>query len=202
MQKPTTKALLFDMGGVVLGVNFEQVFKSWASLSNLDEAEIKARFTMDEPYQQHERGTIDAPRYFEHLRGTLQLSGSDDEILAGWNSIFGSEITQSLDAIDSVTNNIPAYGFTNTNRAHQVYWEHHHPRIHQTFKKVFISSEIGLRKPDAEAFHYILNEIAIAPEEMLFFDDSLENIEGADKLGIQTVLVTGPDSVISALARL
>lgn len=199
MQKPTIKALLFDLGGVVLEVDFQKVFKSLVSLSTLDEDEIKARFKMDEPYQQHERGQIEGSAFFEHLRKSLQLTATDDEMSTAWNDIFGEEMTTSLDAIDRVRSKIPCYGFSNTNRTHQIYWEHHYPRISRTLEKLFVSSEIGLRKPDAEAFEYILKEIAVEPEELLFFDDTLENIEGAERLGIQTVLVSSAESVVSAL---
>ena len=199
IQNTIIKALLFDMGGVVLTVDFPRVFKSWAEISNLNEAQITSRFKMDEHYQRHEKGTIEASDYFEHLRSTLELTGTDDEIIAGWNAIFESEITPSIDAITSVNKTIPTFGYTNTNRTHQIYWENLFPRIPTLFQKLFVSSEIGYRKPDAEAFHFILNEISVDPEELLFFDDSLENIEGAQKIGIQTVLVTDPESVIAAL---
>jgi len=198
----TIKALLFDLGGVVLTVDFGKVFRSWAKLSPLDEVQISSRFKVDATYEQHERGLIDASVFFEHQRRTLQLTGSDDELARGWNAIFETEITQSIDAIDTVRSRLPVYGFSNTNRTHQLYWEKHFPRVHATFEKMYVSSEIGLRKPDAEAFHYILNDISVQPEELLFFDDSIENIEGASKLGIQTVLVKGPDSVVSALNAL
>ncbi|MEE9335908.1 MAG: HAD family phosphatase [Granulosicoccaceae bacterium] len=202
MHKPTIKALLFDLGGVVLEVNFHHVFKSWAAMSVLDEHEIKARFKMDQHYQQHEKGQIEAPVFFEHLRHSLQITASDDEMAKAWNDIFGNEMTASLDAIDTVRNKFPTYGFSNTNRTHQIYWEHHYPRIPKTFDKLFVSSEIGLRKPDPDAFNFILKEIAIKPEELLFFEDSLENIEGAERLGIQTVLVSNADSVVKALNNL
>jgi len=189
MQKSAIKALLFDMGGVVLEVDFGSVFRSWASMSVLDEKQIKSRFKMDECYEQHERGHIEASEFFEHLRDTLQLTATDDEMITAWNAIFGSEIEASFDAIDTVRNKIPTYAFTNTNRTHQLYWEHHFPRVGNTFEKLFVSSEIGLRKPDAKAFEFILKDISIKPHELLFFDDSTENIEGAKRLGIQTVLV-------------
>jgi len=192
----TIKALLFDLGGVVLTVDFGKVFRSWAKLSPLDEVQISSRFKVDATYEQHERGLIDASVFFEHQRRTLQLTGSDDELAHGWNAIFETEITQSIDAIDTVRSRLPVYGFSNTNRTHQLYWEKHFPRVHATFEKMYVSSEIGLRKPDAEAFHYILNDISVQPDELLFFDDSIENIEGASKLGIQT------DSVVSALKAL
>ena len=195
----TVKALLFDMGGVVLTVNFDRVFQAWAEFSTLDAQTIKSRFKMDYHYQQHEIGKINSAEYFDHVRKTLLLSATDSEIAEGWNAIFGTEISECLDAIDSIRNTIPVYGYTNTNRAHQIYWEQQFPRIHNTFEKVFISNEIGLRKPDAEAFEYVLEQIGIQAEALLFFDDTAENIEGAKQLGIQTALVTDPDSVLSVL---
>ena len=202
MQKSSIKALLFDLGGVVLEVDFENVFRSWASLSALDEIQIKSKFKMNEHYKQHERGHITASEFFEHLRTELQLTATDHEMTSAWNDIFGSEISATLDAIDAVSNNIPTYAFTNTNRTHQLYWEQHFPRIVSTFEKLFISSEIGLRKPEAKAFEFILDDISVKPHELLFFDDSVENIEGAKRLGIQTVLVTSSDSVVSALREI
>lgn len=196
------KALLFDLGGVVLEVDFEQVFKSWAAHSTLDEVQIKSLFKMDERYQQHERGQIEASVFFAHLRHRLKLNATDHEMTAAWNDIFGHEITTTLNAIDGIRNKIPTYGFSNTNRTHQIYWEHHYPRIKSTFEKLYVSSEIGLRKPDADAFEFILNDISVKPNELLFFDDSSENIAGAKRLGIQTVLVSDSDSVVKALSLL
>jgi len=200
MSNSTIKALLFDMGGVVLEVDFNKVFRSWAALSDLDEKQIRSRFEMDEPYIRHERGQINAPVFFDHLRDKLKINASDEQMAAAWNDIFGQEITTSLNAIDRVRNNIPTYGFSNTNHTHQIYWEHHFPRIKNTFQTLFVSSEIGLRKPDTDAFNYILAQISVQPAELLFFDDSPENIEGAQRLGIQTVLVTDSNSVVSALS--
>ena len=202
MDKIQPKALLFDMGGVVLGVDFKRVFKFWESFSALDTAQMHARFTMDEAYEQHEKGQLDGLDYFAHLRAILQLDGSDSEMVAGWNAIFGSEISETLDAISIVRSKVPAYGFTNTNKIHQEYWEKNFPRVRSSFEQLFVSSEIGLRKPDAEAFEYVLDTISVKPGELLFFDDSQENIEGANKLGIQTVLVTNPASVKTALNAL
>lgn len=202
MPNSAIKALLFDLGGVVLEVDFNKVFKSWESMSCLNEAQIKSKFTMDEHYQQHERGQIDATVFYEHLRQTLALTASDTEMDSAWNAIFGQQITASLDAIDIARAKFPTYGFSNTNQTHQRYWEHHFPRLTNSFDKLYVSSEIGLRKPDAQAFEFILNDIAVSPKELLFFDDSIENIEGAERLGIQTVLVSSSDSVVDALNKL
>ena len=52
------------------------------------------------------------------------------------------------------------------------------------FKKIYLSHEIGVRKPNQEAFQIILNENHLTPKEVLFFDDSPQHIKAAKKLGI------------------
>ena len=75
-----TNALIFDMGGVVLEIDFERAFAEWEKHSELTIIEIRKRFKMDAAYERHERGQIDASEYFRHLRETLSLQAQDDEI--------------------------------------------------------------------------------------------------------------------------
>ena len=112
------KALLFDLGGVVINIDFDRVLKHWATISALSFAELKSTFHFDIAYQRHERGELDAAEYFDHLRKTLALKGSDDEIAAGWNASFVAEIPTVLEAINQVRSLRPCYAFTNTNPTH------------------------------------------------------------------------------------
>lgn len=202
LSSPRIEALLFDMGGVVLEVDFGKVFQAMEGLSALPVERIRELFSMDEAYQQHERGLLGGAEYLQHLREQLQLDASDADIIAAWNSIFGEELTPVLDAIEQISHRYPCDGFTNTNLIHQLYWDKQHPRIRQTFRHLFVSSEIGLRKPDADAFDYISKSIGTPLENILFFDDTLENLEGAARVGMQTVLVESQQSVIDALNKL
>ncbi|MCX6705617.1 MAG: HAD-IA family hydrolase [Candidatus Woesebacteria bacterium] len=49
------------------------------------------------------------------------------------------------------------------------------------------SGEIGLRKPDPKIYLLTCKKLDVKPEECLFMDDSLENIEAAKKLGMKTI---------------
>ncbi len=51
------------------------------------------------------------------------------------------------------------------------------------FKKLYISSEVGFRKPDKEIFNLFLTETGLKPEECLFIDDKKENTQAAGALG-------------------
>ena len=48
-----------------------------------------------------------------------------------------------------------------------------------SFEKIFVSSTIGLRKPDAEAFHFVVGEIGVPAGRIVFFDDLQENVDAA-----------------------
>lgn len=200
MQKNShIEALLFDMGGVVIDVDFDRVFRSWESLSRLSFQEIRRRFAMDAAYGQHERGEIDISEYFQHLRTLLELEGSDEGITSGWNEIYIGEISETVNNIFAIRDQVPCYAFTNTNPTHQVAWETLFPRVVTAFEQVFVSSELGLRKPERAAFHAVSQAIGVPPSGILFFDDFPENVEGARAAGLQGVLVRSPADVKRAL---
>lgn len=56
------------------------------------------------------------------------------------------------------------------------------------FDQVFTSGAAGMRKPDHDFFHYVLEEINLAPEQVVFIDDKQENVLAADRLGIRGIL--------------
>lgn len=69
------------------------------------------------------------------------------------------------------------------------------------FDKVYYSWQTGFVKPDPEAFKNLLSENNLKPEECIYFDDSAENIEAADSLGIKAFLFEGTERVKSMLTE-
>ena len=195
------QALLFDLGGVVVDIDFDIAFRKWQSISRLSFDEIKQAFTFDIPYAKHERGEIDAAEYFAHLRAVLKLRGSDARIAECWNAIFVREIPETLEMVRAARAVVPCYAFTNTNATHQKAWTAVAPGVLQSFDRIFASHEIGLRKPEKRAFEHIAASIGVPLPSILFFDDLLENVEGARAAGLKAVHVRGPGDVRDALRR-
>ena len=196
------KALLFALGGVVIEINFQRVFNSWSKYSRLNPNQIRQLFYFDKPYQQHELGKIESHNYYEHVRSTLDLDASNSEIELGWNKIFTGEINPVVKRIGDIKNKINCYAFTNTNKAHQNTWEKAYPNISLLFNKVFSSWKLGYRKPDPTAFEAVLNLMNLNAKEVLFFDDTEENVTTARSLGIQATLVKHALHVTSILDQL
>ena len=195
-------ALLFDIGNVIIDIDFKRAFARWAELARTDAAALRDRFSMDAPYRQHEIGAIDAAAYFASLRASLGIDLTDAQFLEGWNAIFIAEAPGISALLARAATRIPLYGFTNTNRAHLAWWKPRFADAMTHFRHVFASCEIGLRKPDAAAFAHIVREIDVPAERILFFDDTLENVEGARVSGLQAVHVRSRDDVPETLAAL
>ncbi len=75
-----------------------------------------------------------------------------------------------------------------------------------TFCKIFddiiVSGAVKLLKPDPAIFNLLLQKICLQPEECLLIDDSMENIETAQKLGFATLHFTSPGCLEEVLQRM
>ena len=196
------EGLLFDLGGVLIEINFEHALQAWNQWTLLSIEEIRRRFKMDEPYESHERGEISASEYFSHVRNELELQASDSEIVLGWNAIFLNEIVETVNYIRAAKDELPCYAFTNSNPTHQIYWMSAFPRVVESFDQIFVSSELGVRKPDRKAFEAIAEATGISLDAMLFFDDTEENAKGAQAAGMHAIHVKGHTDVKQALSNI
>jgi len=160
---------------------------------------MRHRLVADEPFRQHERGELPATGYFDHLRRVFELDASDGEIAAGWNAILVGENKDSLRLVDSARRHLPCYAFTNTSPTHQEVWSTAFPNVVSAFDRIFTSPQLGLRKPEHAAYAAVTREIGVEPASILFFDDLLENVEGARAAGLQAVHVRGHEDIRQAL---
>ncbi|WP_441241635.1 HAD-IA family hydrolase [Tardiphaga sp. 768_D3_N2_1] len=195
-------ALLFDIGRVVLDIDFNRVLEVWSDHARCKPDHIVTRFTRGDVYMQHERGQLSDDAFFAHLRDTLTIDLTPAQFLEGWNALFVGEMPGIADLLARASARWPLYAFSNTNPAHVAHFSQRHADLLNHFRSVFLSSSIGLRKPDAEAYRHVISEIGMPADRIVFFDDLAENIEAARACGLQTVHVTSPTSVAEALKAL
>ncbi len=196
-------ALLFDLGRVVLDIDFSKVVACWAGHAGCEVAQLAGRFSWrDEFYQRHEKGEISDADFFAALRAALGVDLSDAQFLEGWNKIFAGEMPGMAQLLARAAQRLPLYAFSNTNNAHVEYFSGEYTGVLGHFREIFLSSAIGLRKPDPEAYDHVVKAIGVPAERIVFFDDLAENIEGARRRGLTAVHVTSPDDVANALSAL
>jgi putative hydrolase of the HAD superfamily len=198
----TVEALVFDLGGVLIDIDFGRAFAAWGAAAGVPSAAIEGRFAIDEPYCAHECGEIDDRAYFAHLRRSLGIELPDEAMRAGWNAILGEPLPGIESVVRELAQQLPLYVFSNTNAVHVA---HFTPRLRPLlahFRRAVTSCDIGRRKPEPEAFARLANLIGVPAPRLVFFDDMEQNVAGARRAGLQAHCVRSAPEIRAISAAL
>ena len=192
------QAVILDLGGVVIDIDFHRVFNHWAEAGQVPVSRFYDRWALDAAYEQHETGDLDFAGYMRHLGQHFEVEMPLQEWERGWNEIFVGLYGEVLPLLHEVSARRPLFAFTNTNATHEATWRERYPEL-GVFQHIFVSSTIGQRKPDVPAYEYVAAQVGAAPEQILFLDDNTANIEGARAAGLDARQAYGEAEVVSVL---
>lgn len=133
-----------------------------------------------------ELGKLEADAFPAALRAETGMGGSDEEITAAWISLLVDVYPGRAEALRQLQKRYRMVLLSNTNVIHQKWLAPQCKSLFACLEEIFFSYEMGLRKPDPEIFLKTLSATKMLAAETLFVDDSLLNIEAADKVGLQT----------------
>lgn len=192
-------AVVFDLGRVLIDIQPARCLAHWARHANVPVGRLEREFVHDAPYEQFERGEIGFRDYATHLRTTLALHLDDHTLETGWNALLGDALPQADAAIAAAAARFPSFVFSNSNVVHESVWRHTHAELLAPLQHVFVSSSLGMRKPEARAYRGVAAAIGLAPAQILFFDDLAENVAAGRAVGYQAVQVRGPRDILDLL---
>ena len=182
--------------------NFKRVFRAWAAAADVSEAVFYDHWRLDDAYKAQEVGELSFTSYCEHLSTTLNVTMTDQQWRDGWNALWTHPFKEVCSMLPAIGARYSLYAFSNTNAVHANSFFSRYPEELAHFNKVFLSHEIGLRKPSVEAFKQVCERMALAPEDVFFIDDTPENVEGAKKAGLNAHHARGGPAVAACLAQL
>jgi len=198
------KAILFDLGGVLIDLAPSRVFEHWAKAADVTPASLAARWKIEAAYKAHEEGKMEFIEFTSHLQKQLGISITQSDWKTGWNALLGQPFPELLPRLSALAKRIPLYCFSNTNQTH---WtaltaRTNHPQLGGFFQKIYLSYAIGRRKPNVESYRWVTNDMGYRPPDIAFLDDNAANIHGAKRAGLSTMHVTSPKVVIDFLDTL
>lgn len=198
------KNIIFDFGDIFINLDKPAVFKHMA-LFGFTELTPE----LDTLAKAYEMGLMTSEAYVSDLNDIFPEANSTS-IIDAWNSIILNFPENRLEFIEGLKKEgkYRLFLLSNTNDLHIAYVKktmglERYDRFKNCFEQFYLSHEIKLRKPNADIFEFVLHENDLNANETLFIDDSKENIDGAEKLGIHCWhLHVGKEEVTDLKARL
>ena len=190
------KNIIFDFGDVFLNLDKkapEQHLKIHG-IETLDDKTIRI-------HKDYEKGLISTDEFVEYHSKTFN-GLSEPHFVEAWNSMLKDFPKHRLDFLKTLkdSNDFKIFLLSNTNDLH-IKWVENNVSFFNSFKACFdefyLSYEINLRKPDPDIFEFVLLQNNLIVHETLFIDDTLEHINSAKNLNLQTWhLKAGQEDVV------
>ena len=183
------KCIIFDLGRVLVPFDFNRAWVRMESHSGLPAAEIRCRVDEAGLFLPFESGTISPEEFVAHMNRLLGTELGEQEFSEIWNSIFLPEALVREELLQLLAKDYRLILLSNTNVIHFRFLRNGYPLLRQFHQNV-LSYEAGVMKPSAEIYQKAIDAAGCLPEECLFFDDIRENVEGAERAGINGVVFT------------
>ncbi|MGE0635200.1 MAG: HAD family hydrolase [Bacteroidia bacterium] len=201
-----TKNIIFDLGGVILNIDYRltsQAFKN-LGLSDFDEKYSQAK--QSHLFDRLETGTVAPEQFRLELKAYFNQQVSDADLDNAWNAMLLDLPQQRIDLLKELSTKYRLFLLSNTNIIHYQAYSAYLKRtfgkmiFDEIFEKQYLSFEIGMRKPDREIFELVLNENKLIASETVFIDDSIQHIEGASKTGIAAYHLQPAETILDVFS--
>lgn len=201
----TFDAIIFDLGGVILNIDYNATADAFRELGfdNFDEVYSQAK--QSNLFDDLETGRISPQQFRERVREFGKIELTDEQIDQAWNAMLLDLPEHRIDLLDQLAGSKRIFLLSNTNQIHYDQYQKSlidrfgSDVLNERFERSFFSHQIGKRKPHPETFEWVCAEISAAPGATLFIDDSIQHIEGANRAGLRTLHKPGDIDVAEVL---
>lgn len=201
------KNILFDLGNVLLDLDLPRLETGFQALMGEQYEAARAQLARHRIFELYETGGIGTSDFLDAVSRSVEPALSQDAIEQVWNSIFIGFPPERFELLKDLRRQYAVFLLSNINEMHADWIDAYMLRTYNLpdyrsvyFDGAYYSHLIRLRKPDADAFEYVLSDAEIKPEETLFIDDLPHNVAGAESVGLRA-LQKRPEVDIEALLR-
>lgn len=182
------KNIILDLGGVLFDLSYEKTTEEFGKLG-LSNAFSKAN--QIDIFDQIEEGKISPSEFFEGINNLCGMNHNHEVIKTAWNIMLLGMPGNRLELLVELKSKYRLFLYSNTNQIHiEKVWEILENQLgiknlDDYFETVYLSNQLGIRKPKADGFTHIVKTHQLKESETLFIDDSPQHVEGALKANIK-----------------
>lgn len=189
--KNKIKNIIFDLGGVIMNLDVPRTIKAFENIGITDFVNDTGHHYKNPVFYDFETGKVSESEFVEELANISANSLSGTQIREAWNAMILDMPIERIKFLLDLKKKYKIYLLSNTNSIHQEKFlretnEANDFSFNELFEKAYYSHETGIRKPNEEVFHFVLKDSKLNTDKTLFVDDSLQNINSAQKTGLRT----------------
>lgn len=192
--------IIFDFGGVVLDIDPQLTINEFVKLGFNDlEKATSDEFT--HLIRKFERGIFTPEVFRKKMKKFLGIKISDQQFDEAWNALLFDIPNERIEIIEQVKENYQILLLSNSNEIHydlyvrDLQLRFGYREFADLFHEAYFSFDLHLSKPHIEIYEFVINQNNLKPKKTLFIDDRIDNIEAAQKAGLQTYLLQKPERI-------
>ncbi len=188
----TIENIIFDLGGVVLHIDYNATTEAFQKLGLTDFSGIYSQAQQTNLFDDYEKGLCSTPYFINAMLNYLPAGTTANKAVAAWNAMILDFPKANLELLKVLKDKYRTFLLSNTNDIHIQAVNRSLERasgeksLHPFFEKVYFSCEMKMRKPDTEIFEKVCADNNLEKAKTLFIDDTERHIEGAKQIGLQT----------------
>ena len=196
------KNIIFDLGGVILNLDYIKTENEFKKIGVLHFKELYNQKKQTVLFDDFEKGKITPEDFISSFKESENLKIKEIDFINAWNAMLLEIPVEKLEFIENLKKNYKIFLLSNTNEIHIKKFENDLRKknmlkqFYKCFDKIYYSSKMGKRKPDENCFTQVLEDNELSAENTLFIDDSIQHIEGAKKTGIKTFHLENNKSIL------
>ena len=192
------KNIIFDLGGVILEIDKNKTISAFENLGINFHQIIAIEFWED--LNTKFSGAYSLSQFSEKIRHESNTKISNEEIEKAWVALLGNFDLEKMRWLKSLSKNYKLFLSSNTDSIHVKEFEKKcleqcGKPLESYFEQTYYSNKLLLRKPDSKSFDKVIKLSNILPDETIFIDDKLENVEAARKSGLFAHQLTSPSKL-------
>ena len=186
------KAIVFDMGGVIVRLDMDRCIGNFKELAGFEDIEeYLDRFHQKGFISDLEEGKTQPEEFYRECLKHSRPGTTLETVHYCFCSLLDGLEEDSLGLIRELRGRYDLYVLSNNNPISREYFRDMMKANGldpaEVFKKEFYSYEMKMLKPAPEVFAHVIREVGVDPAEILFIDDALDNAEAAQAAGITTL---------------
>ena len=195
------ETLLFDLGDVLVGLEFDRAYRAASEISRYTPDEIREKLREARLAEPYEHGQMSSQEFHRRCVELLGLDLEFDQFAELWGNMFSKEQLLDDSLLDSLAGRYRTVIVSNTNELHMRYIRREYDVLRH-FDEFVLSHEVGVMKPARKFYEKALETAKASAAQCVFIDDRPENVAGAEAMGIPNILFRGQPRLVESLAAL